>query len=97
MENFNINTAGFFIVGVFIITWVVALATVSTTRNGDGTDHASGHAQSACAHGLQGGFAATIRLVSAGEADSPRSGRPSVTTARPSSAERFATSSPGRF
>jgi len=26
MENFNINTAGFFIVGVFVITWVVALA-----------------------------------------------------------------------
>jgi high-affinity nickel-transport protein len=25
-ENFNINTAGFFIVGVFVVTWVVALA-----------------------------------------------------------------------
>jgi high-affinity nickel-transport protein len=25
MENFNINSAGFFIVGVFIVTWVVAL------------------------------------------------------------------------
>jgi len=26
MENFNINTAGFFIVGVFVVTWAVALA-----------------------------------------------------------------------
>jgi high-affinity nickel-transport protein len=26
MENFNINTAGFYIVGVFVVTWVVALA-----------------------------------------------------------------------
>jgi high-affinity nickel-transport protein len=26
LENFNINTAGFFIVGVFVLTWVVALA-----------------------------------------------------------------------
>jgi nickel/cobalt transporter (NiCoT) family protein len=26
MENFNINTAGFFIVGVFVITWLVALS-----------------------------------------------------------------------
>jgi high-affinity nickel-transport protein len=26
MENFNINTAGLFIVGVFILTWIVALA-----------------------------------------------------------------------
>ena len=26
MEHFNINTAGFYIVGVFVITWVVALA-----------------------------------------------------------------------
>ncbi|HSZ41354.1 MAG TPA: HoxN/HupN/NixA family nickel/cobalt transporter [Trebonia sp.] len=26
MENFNINTAGFVIVGVFVLTWVVALA-----------------------------------------------------------------------
>jgi high-affinity nickel-transport protein len=26
MKNFNINTAGFFIAGVFVITWVVALS-----------------------------------------------------------------------
>jgi high-affinity nickel-transport protein len=26
MENFNINTAGFFIVGVFVVTWGVALS-----------------------------------------------------------------------
>ncbi|HEX3752177.1 MAG TPA: HoxN/HupN/NixA family nickel/cobalt transporter [Streptosporangiaceae bacterium] len=26
MENFNINTAGFVIVGVFVVTWVIALA-----------------------------------------------------------------------
>jgi high-affinity nickel-transport protein len=26
MENFNINTAGFIIVGVFVVTWVIALA-----------------------------------------------------------------------
>jgi nickel/cobalt transporter (NiCoT) family protein len=26
LENFNINTAGFFIVGVFVVTWAVALA-----------------------------------------------------------------------
>jgi high-affinity nickel-transport protein len=26
MERFNINTAGFFIVGVFVVTWVVALS-----------------------------------------------------------------------
>ena len=26
LENFNINTAGFVIVGVFVVTWVVALA-----------------------------------------------------------------------
>ena len=26
LENFNINTAGFFIVGVFVLTWIVALA-----------------------------------------------------------------------
>ncbi len=26
MEKFNINTAGFFIVGVFVVTWVIALA-----------------------------------------------------------------------
>ena len=26
MGNFNINTAGFVIVGVFVVTWVVALA-----------------------------------------------------------------------
>ena len=26
MERFNLNTAGFFIVGVFVVTWVVALA-----------------------------------------------------------------------
>jgi high-affinity nickel-transport protein len=26
VENFNINTAGFFIVGVFVVTWIVALA-----------------------------------------------------------------------
>jgi nickel/cobalt transporter (NiCoT) family protein len=26
MENFNINTAGFVIVGVFVLTWIVALA-----------------------------------------------------------------------
>jgi nickel/cobalt transporter (NiCoT) family protein len=26
MERFNINTAGFFIVGVFVITWVIALS-----------------------------------------------------------------------
>jgi high-affinity nickel-transport protein len=26
MESFNINTAGFFIVGVFVVTWVVALS-----------------------------------------------------------------------
>ena len=25
LENFNINTAGFVIVGVFVLTWVVAL------------------------------------------------------------------------
>ena len=25
MENFNINTAGFVIVGVFVVTWIVAL------------------------------------------------------------------------
>ena len=25
MANFNINTAGFVIVGVFIVTWVIAL------------------------------------------------------------------------
>jgi high-affinity nickel-transport protein len=25
MENFNINTAGFIVVGVFVVTWVVAL------------------------------------------------------------------------
>jgi high-affinity nickel-transport protein len=25
MANFNINTAGFIIVGVFVVTWVVAL------------------------------------------------------------------------
>jgi high-affinity nickel-transport protein len=26
LEGFNINTAGFFIVGVFVVTWAVALA-----------------------------------------------------------------------
>ena len=26
LESFNINTAGFFIVGVFVVTWIVALA-----------------------------------------------------------------------
>ena len=26
MQNFNINTAGFVIVGMFVVTWVVALA-----------------------------------------------------------------------
>jgi nickel/cobalt transporter (NiCoT) family protein len=26
LENFNINTAGFVIVGVFVLTWTVALA-----------------------------------------------------------------------
>ena len=26
MANFNINEAGFFIVGLFVVTWVVALA-----------------------------------------------------------------------
>ncbi len=26
MANFNINRAGFIIVGVFVVTWVVALA-----------------------------------------------------------------------
>jgi high-affinity nickel-transport protein len=26
MQNFNINRAGFIIVGVFVVTWVVALA-----------------------------------------------------------------------
>ena len=26
MANFNINTAGFVIVGLFVVTWVVALA-----------------------------------------------------------------------
>jgi high-affinity nickel-transport protein len=26
LENFNINRAGFIIVGVFVLTWIVALA-----------------------------------------------------------------------
>jgi high-affinity nickel-transport protein len=26
LEGFNINTAGFFVVGVFVVTWAVALA-----------------------------------------------------------------------
>ena len=26
LETFNINTAGFFVVGVFVVTWIVALA-----------------------------------------------------------------------
>jgi high-affinity nickel-transport protein len=26
IENFNLNTAGFFIVGLFVVTWLVALA-----------------------------------------------------------------------
>ena len=26
MANFNINTAGFVIVGIFVVTWVVALS-----------------------------------------------------------------------
>jgi high-affinity nickel-transport protein len=25
MQNFNINTAGFVIVGVFVVTWAIAL------------------------------------------------------------------------
>ena len=38
LENFNINTAGFVIVGVFVLTWAVALSiwhSARSSRNGD--------------------------------------------------------------
>ena len=38
MANFNINNAGFVIVGVFVLTWAVALSiwhSARSSRNGD--------------------------------------------------------------
>ncbi len=41
-ESFNINTAGFFIVGIFVVTWVVALRSgVSAVSKRSGTHRPS--------------------------------------------------------